>query len=300
MSFSLGHKDNTVSTSQHPLKNARRVGWHLLARAQVDARSFPTKVRTRIPSEERHPQRQDPATCPHGHSDYRERNAHTRKTYCVECGTYLDSVLREIALEETRSASSNRDEELADRVLGDTTITKQQIDLATSLMLKKGWKKSHVCQTEIMSSQWWFNFSWIALIVQLRHQPHLFFFLIPIHPHIWLVKTYFYRQNQLNEIPLTPTASAAVDTKDTATLNARVVDDNDQRIIPTVLSSSTSSGCMGLVGDKISLFLLDWELAKVVLSCLIALDMLCQKMREAWQLFCGSQMSLCVKEGRRK
>ena len=31
-------------------------------------------------------------------------------------------------------------------------------------------------------------------------------------------------------------------------------------------------------GDKISLFLQDWELAKVALSCHIALDMLCQEM----------------------
>ena len=35
-------------------------------------------------------------------------------------------------------------------------------------------------------------------------------------------------------------------------------------------------------GDKISLFLKDWELAKVALSFRIALDMLCQEMHEAW------------------
>ena len=37
-------------------------------------------------------------------------------------------------------------------------------------------------------------------------------------------------------------------------------------------------------GDKISLslFLKDWELAKVALSCRMALDMLCQEMHEAW------------------
>ena len=37
-------------------------------------------------------------------------------------------------------------------------------------------------------------------------------------------------------------------------------------------------------GGKISLFLKDWELAKVALSCHVALDMLCQEMREAWSL----------------
>ena len=35
-------------------------------------------------------------------------------------------------------------------------------------------------------------------------------------------------------------------------------------------------------GEKISLFLEDWELARVALSCHIALDMLCQEMHEAW------------------
>ena len=64
-------------------------------------------------------------------------NAHTRKTYCVDCGTYIDSAPREIfnALETTRSASSNRNEELADRVTKDTTITKRHIDLPTRMML---------------------------------------------------------------------------------------------------------------------------------------------------------------------
>ena len=35
-------------------------------------------------------------------------------------------------------------------------------------------------------------------------------------------------------------------------------------------------------GGKISLFLLDWELAKVALSGRTALDMQCQEMHEAW------------------
>ena len=35
-------------------------------------------------------------------------------------------------------------------------------------------------------------------------------------------------------------------------------------------------------GDKVFLFLKDWELARVALSCHIALDMLYQEMREAW------------------
>ena len=43
-------------------------------------------------------------------------------------------------------------------------------------------------------------------------------------------------------------------------------------------------GLFGL-GDKISLFLKDWELAKVALSCHMALDMLCQEM-ELCRLSC--------------
>ena len=62
-----------------------------------------------------------------------------RKTFCVDSGTYIDSVPREIfnAIEATRSASSNRNEELADRVSRETTITKQPIDHATRMMLEQ-------------------------------------------------------------------------------------------------------------------------------------------------------------------
>ena len=35
-------------------------------------------------------------------------------------------------------------------------------------------------------------------------------------------------------------------------------------------------------GDMVSLFLKDWELAWVALSCHIALVLLCQEMHEAW------------------
>ena len=45
--------------------------------------------------------------------------------------------------------------------------------------------------------------------------------------------------------------------------------------------SCTSSGLYGL-GGKVSLFLQDWLLAKVALSCRIAVEMLGQEMHEAW------------------
>ena len=79
------------------------------------------KICGTVRKEDRHPQRQDPATCSHQHTDHRESNAHTRNTYCVDCGTHIGSVPREIfnPIEATRSASSNRNEELADRVSRD-------------------------------------------------------------------------------------------------------------------------------------------------------------------------------------
>ena len=53
----------------------------------------------------------------------RRSNSHTRKTYCVGCGTYIDSVPRELCntLEATRSA----------------TITKRKLDIATRMMLEQ-------------------------------------------------------------------------------------------------------------------------------------------------------------------
>ena len=39
-------------------------------------------------------------------------------------------------------------------------------------------------------------------------------------------------------------------------------------------------------GDKISLFLKDWDLAKVALSCHMALNMVCLEMHEAWWRGC--------------
>ena len=48
-------------------------------------------------------------------------------------------------------------------------------------------------------------------------------------------------------------------------------------------------------GDKISLILQDWELAKVALSSHVALDMLCQEMHEVWWMLWLPDES-CVKE----
>ena len=104
----------------------------------VKAKSVPANMREflsgTVRSEERHPPRQDPASCSHRHTAHRGSNGHTKKTYCVDCGTYIDSVPRDIYNESSR-ASSNRDKELANRVLKDTTITKRQHE--TSMMLEQ-------------------------------------------------------------------------------------------------------------------------------------------------------------------
>ena len=49
----------------------------------------------------------------------------------------LTSILFRAVIEAARSTSQNRNDELADRVSRDTTITKQQIDLATRMMMEQ-------------------------------------------------------------------------------------------------------------------------------------------------------------------
>ena len=59
----------------------------------------------------------------------------------------------------------------------------------------------------------------------------------------------------------------------------------------TKLVESLALHVLGLnwTGEKISLFLGDWELGRVALSCHIALDLLCQEMHEASWLGCRCQ-----------
>ena len=53
----------------------------------------------------------------------------------------------------------------------------------------------------------------------------------------------------------------------------------------------TSSGCMGLVTR--CLFMKNWALARVALSCYMALDMLCQEMHGPWLLLSRCHKALC-------
>ena len=146
VSFSLGHRhyriDVTASTVERKTGGLASAGACPGACKEVSLKSsnahsirLTCKVGGAVRKEERHPQRHDPAT----HTDHRRSNAHTRKTYCTDCGTVIDSVPHEIfnATEATRSDSSNHNEEQADRVSRDTMITKEQIDLATGRMLKQ-------------------------------------------------------------------------------------------------------------------------------------------------------------------
>ena len=65
----------------------------------------------------------------------------------------------------------------------------------------------------------------------------------------------------------------------------------------SVSSGGSREGCVCndalRPGGKISLFLQDWELAKMALSCLMAMDMLCQEMHGDWQLDCRCKEALC-------
>ena len=96
------------------------------------------KICGTVRGEERSLSRRDPAPCPHRHTDHMRKQC-THAKDILHCGTHIGSVLREIynALEASRSASSNRDEELANRVLKDTAIPKRQLHLATKLMLEQ-------------------------------------------------------------------------------------------------------------------------------------------------------------------
>ena len=49
----------------------------------------------------------------------------------------------------------------------------------------------------------------------------------------------------------------------------------------------------GKAGQASYLFLEDWELARVALSCHLALNILCQEMQEAWLLWHGCLFAHC-------
>ena len=143
--FSLGHKITTALTQQLPLYSAEQANRHLLFHVPVDAKSSLTKVRKDISSVQRarFVSPFEKSVVHHDwiqrHTDHRESNLHTKKVYRVDRGAYIDSPLRALhdAYKAARSASSNRDGGLADRVLKDTTITKRQLDLAARMMLEQ-------------------------------------------------------------------------------------------------------------------------------------------------------------------
>ena len=104
------------------------------------------------------------------HGPQVDQRTHAKDILCCLWKTYSDSVSREIfsALEATRSASSNSDEELADCVSKDTTITKQQIDLATRMMLEQVSRLSDGDYEQSMAIQLFLD-SALRLLIVLRH-----------------------------------------------------------------------------------------------------------------------------------
>ena len=98
---------------------------------------------------------------------------HPRERHIAfDCGTYIDSVPRQIdnVLEATRSASSKV------VMMRLQTVYWTRRSRSDNSILPRGrcWNKFRVCQMEIMSSQRWFNFSWIAFTAQRSHPLRLF------------------------------------------------------------------------------------------------------------------------------
>ena len=60
-----------------------------------------------------------------------------RKTYCKDCGTFLDTITQELAkeLDKKRVPLSADDQAFADKVVDHGVITKDQIIRATEVML---------------------------------------------------------------------------------------------------------------------------------------------------------------------
>ena len=74
-----------------------------------------------VRNEERRHSQQDPKSCAHRHTDHRGSNAHIRKTYWIDCGTYIYSVPCEIFDEvlwtrPVSSAFAAREEALTNHV----------------------------------------------------------------------------------------------------------------------------------------------------------------------------------------
>ena len=77
----------------------------------------------------------DPVVCTHRRTDHRGSNKQVKKTYCLDCGTYIDSVAQSIAKTTPDNPWISEEEQtLLDRVGDHNTIKRDVILAAVTLM----------------------------------------------------------------------------------------------------------------------------------------------------------------------
>ena len=91
--------------------------------------------------EERNVPSQDSAQCQHRRTDHRGSNKQVRKTYCLDCGTYIDSVSQAVVKsisedpDKTQVWVSTEERAMLDRVGEHDTIRRDEIVAAAQMML---------------------------------------------------------------------------------------------------------------------------------------------------------------------
>ena len=87
--------------------------------------------------EERNAPTQDPDSFPHRHTDHRGSNKHVRKTFCIDCGTYMDSVSRDLAkeLQDENPWRSKEEQILIDSVSDHEHISREQAIWAAKMLV---------------------------------------------------------------------------------------------------------------------------------------------------------------------
>ena len=83
---------------------------------------------------ERHTVTEDPQTCPHAKTDHRGSNKWVTKTYCLDCGTYIESVPKVIVLDD-EPVLSEEEKILINAINEHDVISFEQVIRASDLML---------------------------------------------------------------------------------------------------------------------------------------------------------------------
>ena len=79
----------------------------------------------------------DPTDLKHVHRDNRGSTKDLRRTYCIDCKTYIDEVAEEIHRSEVKVPLSTEEEEIASRVHCSSTISISQVMKSIELMAQK-------------------------------------------------------------------------------------------------------------------------------------------------------------------